>query len=307
MAQRLTVLAWHNVEATWCYPAPSSAGVRRLERQLRHLARLATVVPLQQSLHALRSGRPLPPRAVALSFDDGYKDVLDLAVPLLERLRLPATFFLVPGLLAGEVRAWWELLGWAFANAGSESVRWEHRVLPARGAQGRRSYQWLSGRLRQMGRTERDQAAHELVERLRPRGTPGDRELFLDWPGAKELVRRGFEIGSHSNRHAVLSRETPDEQLHDLVTARERLEAGLGVPVRLLAYPSGQPGEYDSDTVRAAERAGYWHAFTTDAGWNSPSTPPLEGHRIVLEPHRTFTGQALRRVAARVAPQALAR
>ncbi len=297
MPERLTILAWHNVEPTWCYPAPPGAGVRRLERQLRRLARFAAVLPLESALRTLRAGSPLPHRAVALTFDDGYKDVLDLAVPLLERLQLPATFFLVPGLLGGEVRAWWELLGWAFAN----------EVLPARGPQGRRSYLWLSGRLRQMGRTERDQATSELVERLRPQGRAGDRELFLDWLGARELVQRGFGVGSHSNSHAVLSRESPDEQFRDLVTARRRLERGLGVPVRLLAYPSGQPGEYDRDTVRAAERAGYWHAFTTDAGWNSPSTPPLEGHRVVLEPHRTFTSQALRRAAARVAPRALAR
>jgi peptidoglycan/xylan/chitin deacetylase (PgdA/CDA1 family) len=306
VAERLTVLAWHNVEGTWCFPAPAGAGVRGLERQLRRLVRLATVVPLHQSLLALRSGTPLPPRAVALSFDDGYRDVLDLAVPLLERFGLPATFFLVPGLLAGEVRAWWELLGWAFANAGSESVRWDHRVLATRGPRGRRSYQWLSGRLRELDRAGREQATHELVERLRPEGRPGDRELFLDWSGARELVRRGFEIGSHSNCHAVLSREAPGDQFRDLLLARQRLEAGLGVPARLLAYPSGQRGEYDSDTVRAAERAGYSHAFTTEAGWNSTSTPPLEGHRVVLEPHRTFATQALRRVAAKVAPGALA-
>jgi peptidoglycan/xylan/chitin deacetylase (PgdA/CDA1 family) len=303
VAQRLTILAWHNVEATWCYPAAAGAGVRGLRRQLQWLGRVANVVRLERALGDLEAGRPLPQRAVAVTFDDGYRDVLDLAVPILERLRLPATFFLVPGLLSGEVRAWWELLGWAFANAGADTVRFGERDLPVRGPRGRESYHWLSDRLRQLGRAERDQATRELVDRLRPAGQPRDRELFMDWLAAKELVERGFEVGSHSNYHAVLSREPAAEQVRDLTTARERLEGGLGVPARLLAYPSGQPGEYDSDTVRAAELAGHSHAFTTDAGWNSPSTPRLEARRIVLEPQHGFANQGVRRVVARLAPQ----
>jgi peptidoglycan/xylan/chitin deacetylase (PgdA/CDA1 family) len=307
VTQRLTILAWHNVEATWCYPAASGSGVRGLRRQLQWLRRVANVVALERALGDLEAGRPLPPRAVALTFDDGYRDVLDLAVPILERLRLPATFFLVPGLLSGEVRCWWELLGWAFANAGADTVRFGERDLPVRGPRGRESYHWLSDRLRELNRAERDRATDELVDRLRPAGQPRDRELFMDWTAAKELVERGFEVGSHSNHHAVLSREAAAEQVRDLATARERLEGGLGVQARLLAYPSGQASEYDRDTVRAAELAGHSRAFTTDAGWNTRSTPPLEQHRIVLEPHRGFANQGARRVVAKLAPQLLSR
>jgi peptidoglycan/xylan/chitin deacetylase (PgdA/CDA1 family) len=300
VSHRLTILAWHNVEATWCYPAAAGTGVRGLGRQLQWLKRVANVVPLERALGDLNAGRPLPPRAVALSFDDGYRDTLDLAVPILERLRLPATFFLVPGLLSGEVSAWWEHLGWAFANAGAATVRFGDRDLPVRGAEGRRSYELLSDRLRELDRSQRDRATQELVERLRPSGQARERELFMDWQAAKELVERGFEVGSHSNYHAVLSRERAAEQVRDLATARERLEGGLGVPVRLLAYPSGQASEYDRDTVRAAELAGHTHAFTTDAGWNTRATPRLEEHRVVLEPYRGFTSQGIRRVVARL-------
>ncbi len=71
------------------------------------------------------------------------------------------------------------------------------------------------------------------------------------------------------------------------------------MPVRLFAYPSGQPGDYDAETVDAVARAGYSHAFTTRAGWNRPATPALEGHRVVVEPQRTFSSLAARRVVAR--------
>jgi hypothetical protein len=107
---RLIVLMWHNVEGTWCYPAAPGAGTRGLAQQLRRLKQLASVVPLEDALEALAAGRPLPSRAVAITFDDGYRDNLDLAAPLLQDLGLPATFFLVPGLLSYEVRPWWEIV-----------------------------------------------------------------------------------------------------------------------------------------------------------------------------------------------------
>jgi peptidoglycan/xylan/chitin deacetylase (PgdA/CDA1 family) len=303
MADRLAILAWHNVEATWWYPSRPGQGVRGLVRQLRSLQRFANVVPLEPALDALAAGRPLPPRAVALSWDDGYRDSLELVAPLLERFQMPATFFLVPGLLSGEVRAWWELLAWAWARSPRNSVRWDGRDLPVAGPAGRRSLQWLGLQLQAHSRAARDQRIAELLERLGAAGEPDDRGLFLDWSGAKQLAGRGFAIGSHSMYHAILGNEPVEEQQQDLSTSRARLEQELGVPIRLFAYPSGQANDYGPETVHAAARAGYTHAFTTRAGWNRPSTSVLEGHRVLIEPQRAFPNLAARRLAARAARQ----
>jgi peptidoglycan/xylan/chitin deacetylase (PgdA/CDA1 family) len=300
MADRLAILAWHNVEATWWYPSRPGQGIRGLVAQLRSLRRFANVVPLQPALEALGSGRPLPPRAVALTWDDGYRDSLQLVAPLLERFQLPATFFLVPGLLSGEVRAWWELLAWAWARSPHRVIPWGDRVLPVGGRAGRRSLRWLGQQLQAHGRAVRDQQMAELLERLEPAGELDDRTLFLDWIDARKLVSKGFAIGSHSMHHTILGHEPLDMQRRDLADSRAELEQRLEVPVRLFAYPSGQPGDYDADTVGAVAWAGYSHAFTTRAGWNRPSTPVLEGHRILIGPERPLPSLATRRVAARV-------
>src|SRR5215211_93242 len=164
VSDRLLVLAWHNVEGTWHYPCPPGACVRGLARQLRRLKELATVVPLGPAMEALGAGRPLPRRAVALTFDDGYRDNLDLAVPLLEELRLPATFFLVPGLLSGETRAWWEILGWGFARSTRSTVQWDGQVLHTRGRSGRASFMWVADRLKACDQAARDRLLAELLE-----------------------------------------------------------------------------------------------------------------------------------------------
>jgi peptidoglycan/xylan/chitin deacetylase (PgdA/CDA1 family) len=309
VADRLLVLAWHNVDRTWYYPCPPGAGIRGLARQLDRLCRFASIVPLRSALEALGDGRRLPPRAVALTFDDGYRDNLDLAVPLLERLQLPATFFLVPGMLSGEVRMWWEVMAWAFRRSRKHEVTWGGRLLPTGGQRGRRSVRWAVEELKALDQAGRDRMVAELLELLAPEGQPDDRSMLLDWHGARELVHKGFCIGSHSMYHTILSRESAEQQVQDLTAARRQLEMKLDTAVDLLAYPNGTRGDYDTSTIQAARAAGHSHAFTLRPGVNGRSTPHHELHRVVLEPAPGFPEIVVRRVtgkAVRMAQQRLA-
>jgi peptidoglycan/xylan/chitin deacetylase (PgdA/CDA1 family) len=275
-------------------------GTRGLAQQLRRLKQLASVVPLEHALEGLAAGRPLPPRAVALTFDDGYRDNLDLAAPLLQDLGLPATFFLVPGLLSEDVRPWWEIIARGFALARPAVVNWNGRALPTRGRHGRRSFLWLAERLKALDLTTREERVDELLHLLQPEGQAGDDRLFLDWDGARELARRGFSIGSHSTRHSILSREDPQEQLDDLVGARRQLQTELGVRVSLLAYPNGTRSDYDTNTICAATQAGHTHALGAHAGVNGPSTPAYAHPRLAVAPDRRFVDMLLRRVVSKL-------
>jgi peptidoglycan/xylan/chitin deacetylase (PgdA/CDA1 family) len=301
VADRLLIFAWHNVEATWYHPAPPGAGVRGLADQLKRIKLFANVVSLASALDNLAHGRPLPPRAVALAFDDGYLDNLQLAVPLLEKFDLPATFFLVPGLLSREVSPWWETLAWAFTSSPKTEVTWAGRPLRTRGRAGQQSFLWAAERLKTLDRIASEQAMAELLELLEPQGTPPDlRELFLGWDGAGQLVRHGFAVGSHTMRHAVLSREAPEKQAWELAASRAQLEAELDIPVELVAYPSGTRADYDLGTIDAARDAGYRYGLAAHAGICSRPTLPYAVPRFMMQPHRGFSETLARRVAGRL-------
>ena len=294
MSRRLLVLAWHNVDPTWCFPAPGGAGARGLERQLAFLARRCNVVPLADALRALDRDDPLPPRAVALTFDDGYADQLELAAPMLARLGLPATFFLVPGLLDGTARPWWELLAWTFARSSRDSVVWEGRTLGLRDDGQRPSALAivLEG-LKRRDQMARDAALDELSERCAPDGKLEEHASFLDWDGARQLARLGFTVASHSLHHAILAEEPTSAQERDLTLSRRRLKEELEAPVNLLAYPNGKQPDYSRATIAAARGAGYSHALTTLEGWNQPTTAPFEIRRFVQQPERGVPGLAI--------------
>jgi peptidoglycan/xylan/chitin deacetylase (PgdA/CDA1 family) len=283
---RLLVLGWHNVEGTWCFPARPDAGLRGLAKQLRVLRRVANVVPLSTALADLSAGRPLPPRAVAITFDDGYRDNLTLAAPLLRELRLPATCFLVPGLLGRTTRAWWEELASAVANARTQEIFWKRRTYHLRTPAERAAViRALSEGLKAQDRAARESALAELTRLLDPTRAYSVDEHFMDWDEALRL-RTHMEIGSHSLHHAILSQESVEQQMTDLTSARTQLQDRLAVDAPVLAYPNGTAADYTSDTVRAARHAAHTHAVTTRRGLNGAATPPFEIRRTVMAPER---------------------
>jgi peptidoglycan/xylan/chitin deacetylase (PgdA/CDA1 family) len=300
MSDRLLILLWHNVEGTWYHPLRPGAGIRGLTRQLKRLRQLGTIVPLGPALEALSADQPLPPRAIALTFDDGYQDHLDLAVPLLQELDLPATFFLIPGILSREVHPWWEVLGWAFTCSSRTEVTFGGRRLPTVGRAGRASFLWTARYLKTLDRAGLERALEKLLGLLRPEGRPDHHKLFLDWDGARQLVRQGFGIGSHSMYHTVLSRETRDEQLHNLVASRARLQAELGVSADLLAYPSGTRADYDMNTIDAAGRAGHGYGLAAHAGVHARGTSPYAVPRFVMVSDQGFSEIFARRALHRL-------
>ena len=282
---RLLVLGFHNVEGTWRFPSPAGEGVRNFGRHMRILDRLANVVPLTDALDALASGRPLPPRAVALTFDDGYRDNLTLAAPILRRFHMPATIYLVPHFLSGSEHAWWERLAWAVGQATVRCVTYNGASLPLHDEDARAAgLRHFEDDLKDHTHAVRSQQVESLVDELRPNGEFAHDDLFLDWEAAREVVAAGLSVGSHTLEHAILARETPEEQRHDLRESRELLRRELQVEVETLAYPNGKPVDYDATTIGAARDAGYRYAVTTWGGPVTADDPPYEIHRTLVSP-----------------------
>jgi peptidoglycan/xylan/chitin deacetylase (PgdA/CDA1 family) len=277
-------MGWHNVSGTYGFPARQGQAERGFQSQMKALARVANVLPLEEALGRLAAGESLPARAVAITFDDGYRDNVTLAVPVLERLGVPATFFLVPELLSGRIEAWWETIGWALAESPRTSFSWDGMTFTLNGAGRQEAYSPIVRRLKRKDATDRDAAMRELFELLGPPGDPPD--LFMDWAGAREIVRRGFSVQSHTLSHVVLSEETPENQLRQLVEGRKRLESELDITIRSIAYPQGTPLDYNAATLSAAGQAGYTWGLTTREGFTTATTPPLEIRRCVIYPER---------------------
>jgi peptidoglycan/xylan/chitin deacetylase (PgdA/CDA1 family) len=275
-AARLSILIFHRVLPAADPLFPQEVDAERFDRLCSWLRQWCNVLPLDSAVAALREDR-LPARAAAITFDDGYADNHDVALPILRRHGLRATFFVATGFLDGG-RMWNDTL--------VESVRCARSAvldvsaaglagldrLPLNGvAQRRSAIDALIRACRYLPFAKRD-AAVAAIARSSSQSLPTD--LMMTRHQVQALHAAGMQIGGHTVMHPILTRLPLAEARREMTTGKTHLEAIVQAPVTLFAYPNGRPGEdFAADHVRLAEELGFEAAVTTAWGVSTHGTP----------------------------------
>ncbi len=270
-AGRLSILIYHRVLAsedslvTW---DPTAA---QFDRQMRALANYFTPLPLTEAVPRL-ANRDLPARAVCVTFDDGYADNVDVALPILARHGVAATFFIASGYLDGG-RMWNDTVIESIrAHAGPsiDLASWGLGLLRLGTISERRAaIATILPALKHLPPYERDARAAELADRA---GAPLRRDLMMREDQVRLLRSAGMEIGAHTMSHPILTRLGDDDARREIIESRERLGAIVSEPVTLFAYPNGKPGDdYGAAHVRMVKDAGFRAAVSTAWGVASGS------------------------------------
>jgi peptidoglycan/xylan/chitin deacetylase (PgdA/CDA1 family) len=241
------------------------------EQQIEFLARQYTILPLSEVIDRMTRRAPLPRNPVALTFDDGFRNVLTTAYPVLKRHQAPATVFPVTGFIGTRQPAWPERLYHAVATTAQQEVALGNRALVLTSSIERAAaYRALAARLKTLPNDQKDAELAKLHEQLEVSAeVPSDSPLAtLDWPEIAQLERTGLiEFGSHTHSHPILARCAPEAQYDELLRSHDILREHLG-RCDLLAYPNGSRADFTADTQRFAAEVGYSAALGTEPGLN---------------------------------------
>ncbi len=214
---------------------------------LAHLAKHWRPLPLEELAGHLAAGREPPRGSVAVTFDDGYRDALTAAAPLLARYGIPATFFVTVSFADRGGLPWWERVADQLTRAGdSWRVTLDGRELlfPATGRPALEfAFRAVTRRLAHLPPAVREDALDRMDGGL----AADDRErlagLMMDWPEIRRLRAQGFSIGCHGLTHEPLKPDDPESLTRDLAEARDRLAregAGERFPLAF-PYAAGPP------------------------------------------------------------------
>jgi peptidoglycan/xylan/chitin deacetylase (PgdA/CDA1 family) len=264
----LSVLIFHRVMETPDELQPGEPTAREFEARLAWVGSCFNVIPLAEAVAGLRAGR-LPRRALAITFDDGYRDNAELAAPILAKLGLPATFFVATGFLDG---------GRMFNDTVIEAVR-RNRHLDlsdlglgvhalAAGAEKRAAIGKILAQVKYRALRERDAITAQIAARA---GAPLPDDLMMQSGQVAQLKRAGFEIGGHTVNHPILAELDAAQARREIDEGRRRLEQITAAPVRLFAYPNGRPvQDYRREHVDLVRELGFVGAVSTARGAARP-------------------------------------
>ncbi len=234
-------------------------------RQLRHLARGYHPVAAGELVAALAGQHRLPPRAVLITFDDGYRDFKEVAWPILRELRLPAVLFVTTGFVDQPRRIfWWDALWQMLTRTGRRWVDLPEdggRPVPLQAADVIGGFRTIAAWLKERTPAERRAAMDYLAEHLGV--VPEPTEAVLSWSDLRELARSGVAIAAHTQSHELLDQVDPPILQAEIEGSRDDIVRELGSGTPLFAYPNGN---FNRAAMEAVEAAGFAAAFTTVHG-----------------------------------------
>ena len=250
------------------------------EQQMGYVATTYRVLTVEDLAERMGRGS-LPRNALAITFDDGYRDNLTHAAPILARYGLPATIFLATGFIGTAEVAWFDRVALAFKLTKAEafSAPWGETLSLHSHAERLRAVERLLGYLKRLTDDDLRRTLDQALEVLGVTDKQGFKNLMLTWDDVHALAGLGFSIGAHTVNHPILSRVSPERAWTEILGSRTTIESACGRPPRAFAYPNGGPGDFTETVKRLVRQAGFTCAVTTLFGLNTPETPLYELRR----------------------------
>jgi peptidoglycan/xylan/chitin deacetylase (PgdA/CDA1 family) len=279
-----------------------SATADGFDAQVAFLKDNCDVIAVDDIADALR--RPNG-RYVAITFDDGYLDNHEIALPVLRHHRVPAAFFIATGFIDRNLLPWWDAIALQVresANASLDLSPWMPG--PIRLGLDRETL------IRRIIATYKDLPSAETAPFLArltdetgleaPETVAGQ---WMDWDMVRTLARAGMTIGGHTVNHPILSSLPVEVQRAEIEGCALRLREELGTTMEHFAYPVGGPATFDQDTMRLLREAGVRQAFSFYGGVARAASAQLDLQRV---PVSQETGQDLFRAMVQL-PQMFCR
>jgi peptidoglycan/xylan/chitin deacetylase (PgdA/CDA1 family) len=240
------------------------------ERQMEFVSRRFNPVTIDDIRLFLDGGKPLPRRAVAVTFDDGFEDNFEIAAPILSRFGIRATFYLMVGIIGTKAAPWYCRLRHAFATSRkkewlspADEKPWSLTTGQERNAALLAAFDLCAP----LAGDALENSVRTIERELEIEALNGNRGFMMDWNQARNLHRTGHVVGCHTLTHPNVAHVAPDVARKELVESKRKLEEELSAPVLHFSYPhpSLNPN-WTPKTVEMTKEAGYQTAVTTTPG-----------------------------------------
>ena len=283
----------HGVPVQW-KPLRSQIDCRQLDSSIRILSKQYHLASLEEAVDMVAGRTPVQPHTLVLTFDDGYRNNLKYALPILQRHGVPATFFIATGHIEKRKPYWFDRLDFAIQHADVAGRKFNigDKVVSFRSNERnelRQTYKSLRDTAKGIVRSDFEMISEleDLAALLESESGQSLSRIFEDddwsslltWDQVRAASTTGVSFGSHTVDHIRLGLVSDDIVRDQLLRSKEMIEKHTGRPCRYLCYPSGS---FSRRVMEIARECGYEAAVTTIAGTNPIGEDLMSLRRIHL-------------------------
>ena len=238
--------------------------VKEFDLQMGFLKQNTTILTLRTLLEHLKREVPLAPNSVAITFDDSYKNIHDVVLPILKRYRIPATFFISTGFVGTKKMFWVDQVEHMINMSCRESIE-----LSLNSGLKRFSLRTPSEKIstiieikaaaKQMSPHERNRTLISLQDctGVKDNGDAVANYTNLTWDDVCELDEPPFyEVGGHTVNHEIMSYLSEKQLRCEVRECKKTIEIHLGHTIDLFSYPEGQLDHFNESVILELKQAG---------------------------------------------------
>jgi len=262
-------------------------------QQCAHIKKCYFPLSLTELTLRLRDSQAFPSGAIAITVDDGYRDFLEIAFPILQRYGIPVTVFLTTDLPDRDGWLWVDQVSWCLEKTRAAEVRLqmdgrEEQTWPLEPENNRKNSAYaIKEKLKKIPNARRIEILENLPGLLAVELPSKAPEAYrpLTWDDVRFLARRGVEFGAHTRTHPILSRLSSREELEcEIAESKNRIEQETGTTVDHFCYPNGTSADFSKEAVEVIKACGFSTAVTGNPGINFRGDDPYLLRRIAVEP-----------------------
>ena len=195
-----------------------------------------------------------------IMFDDGYKDNIEFAAPILEKFKCKASFYVVTDCIDNNIPTWTHILEHLFQFTKKTEILIDFVCLPAelkithlKTPEAKIEYiKKLKPVIKNLSHTDRASILDRIVKTYSDVALP---KLMMNWTDIQKLRRNGHYIGSHTSSHCMLGTMDNKQEIKDeLLNSGKKIEEKLGYFPISVSYPVGS---FNDQTIQIAKATGY--------------------------------------------------
>jgi len=278
--QPIIILLYHRVTDLPADPEMLAVSPLNFRQHLKYLKQNFPILRFEENWPDNKE------RAVAITFDDGYADNILEALPVLEELEVPATFFVSTGHIGTTKEFWWNQL---------ELILLGERNFPSRFVLDDNQY----GQSWNTATPEERKILYTALNARMKKITRDRQEAWLaqlkHWAGSLYQIRTSYRsmtraevkelaaspwaaVGAHTQSHTALSALTQEQQRKEILKSKQDLENIIGKEITTFSYPFGRKSDYNRTSVALCREAGFKKAASNFSGqvhrWTDPFQLP---------------------------------
>jgi len=255
------ILVYHRIGDN-CEGSAPFVTSKRFKKQIVCLKKYYQITKLDEIVKFSKGTQDVFANLIAITFDDGYKDIMNNVLPIIKELEVPVTVFLTSDCIGNNKMLWTDALYFHFK---------EEKNL--------REFYNFKERLKKVDNKERVRILNEL-------GLDYNKGLMLNWQDVLKLIENNnVEIGSHSKTHAILANMDTKEAREEILDSKQKIEEQISRKISGFSYPAGK---YDEAIKKSVKKAGYEYACAVNNKINDLGTDLYSLNRITVQNEPLF-------------------